>query len=154
MEAVRNWLIANDEKVRVCVNNGIMQSNFLKPYQDINSFVVLDISPGALIEYNSSDFNVIIGACFNSIHHTLEIPLKSIVGIYMPAEENGHSAIHILPTEEDFKFSNKNIAIDRNPTLVTTKATDSGILKIVGGKQSNDTTKVVDIFSRKPINGE
>lgn len=141
IDALRNWLIANGEKVRICIDNRIIKDSFLDAYQDPNGFVVLDISPGALIEYNISDFNIIIGACFNKIHRTITVPLTAAVGIYMPLEKDGSSKLHILPAEKDFKFTNTEIVIDRQPNLVTLVA-------------NNAPNKVVDIFSRKPKNGE
>ena len=90
MRALYEWIVENDCTPYLLVDTGI--SDVMVPQQYVKEGqIVLNISPGAVMDLNISNDAVIFNGRFGGVAFDIFVPVGAVMGIY--ARENGQGMV-------------------------------------------------------------
>ena len=90
MRALYEWIVENDCTPYLLVDAGI--KDVMVPQQYVkDGQIVLNISPGAVMDLNISNDAVIFNGRFGGVAFDIFVPVGSVLGIY--ARENGQGMV-------------------------------------------------------------
>lgn len=90
MRALYEWIVDNDCTPYLLVDAGI--SDVMVPQQYVkDGQIVLNISPGAVMDLNISNEAVIFNGRFGGVATDIFVPVGAVLGIY--ARENGQGMV-------------------------------------------------------------
>ena len=90
MRALYQWIVDNDCTPYLLVDAAVPGVNVPRQYVK-DGQIVLNISPGAVIDLNIGNDNVLFNGRFGGLATDIEVPVAAVVGIY--ARENGQGMV-------------------------------------------------------------